>query len=332
VSEGALESLNAKMIAMQAYRIALLAIWIAGCIAGYLYSRQFALPFETAAPLVLAFLLELSLYAALAFADQRQRLERLGPKLPAFLIGSALVPYLVQAIPIGLFHWYSPFALLILAGVAVFWFRLLPHRPIFDFLYLIVMAAVMLAGAFEHIYGSPGVEVPVAVLGQLMWIRLGVSSVLFFRRMDGIGFGFWPNPREWRIGVLQYFVFLPVGVVLIYAFRFARFEPAPGWPWKAPLTFAAILWVVALSEEFFFRGMLQQSLMHWLGRPVGLAVTSLAFGAAHLPFREFPNWEFAALAAVAGWFYGQAFLQGNGIRAAMVTHALVVTTWRTLLR
>ena len=265
MSSGALASPNAKMIPMQAYRIALLAIWTAGCIAGYLYSRQFGLPFQTGAPLVLAFLIELSLYAALAFADLRKRLEQLGPKLPAFLIASALVPYITYAVPTALFRWYSPLALLILAAVAVFWFRLLPHGPAVDVMYLVVMAAVTLAGTFGHIYGSPARNVPMAVLGQLMWIRLGVSAVLFFRRMDGIGFGFWPNPREWRIGVLHYLVFLPVGVLLIYFFQFARFAPAPGWAWKAPLTFAGILWVVALSEEFFFRGMLQQSL-HALAR------------------------------------------------------------------
>lgn len=317
---------------MQAYGIALVILWIAGCIAGYFYSQRFALPFETAAPLVAAFLVEISLYAALAFAELRRRLEQLGSKLPALLLASVLAPYLIAALGIGAFRWYSPLALLALASLAVFWFRIVPHRPAFDVLYLGLMAAVTLAGIFGRIYPSPSSEVPMAVLGQLMWIRLGVTSVLFFRRMDGIGFGFWPNSREWRIGLLHYIGFLPLGILLIYFFQFARFSPAPGWAWKAPLTFLGILWVVALSEEFFFRGVLQRSLTQWLGKNGALAVTSLAFGAVHLPFREFPNWEFAALAAVAGWFYGKAFLQGNGIRAAMVTHALVATTWRTLMR
>jgi hypothetical protein len=31
--------------------------------------------------------------------------------------------------------------------------------------------------------------------------------------------------------------------------------------------------------------------------------------------------------SVAGWFYGRAFDEGGGIRAAMVTHALTVTVW-----
>ena len=57
-------------------------------------------------------------------------------------------------------------------------------------------------------------------------------------------------------------------------------------------------------------------------------MTSLLFGAAHLWFRDFPNWRMAAVAAVAGVFYGLAFRQAKSIRASMVTHALTVTAWR----
>jgi hypothetical protein len=34
------------------------------------------------------------------------------------------------------------------------------------------------------------------------------------------------------------------------------------------------------------------------------------------------------MAATAGIFYGLAFRQARSIRASMVTHALVVTSWR----
>ena len=91
--------------------------------------------------------------------------------------------------------------------------------------------------------------------------------------------------------------------------------------------------MVALSEELFFRGLLQQWLEEWTGTAwAGLLLASLAFGAVHLGFRQFPNWKFASLAAIAGVFYGIAFRRGGGIRAAMVAHALVVTTWRTLFQ
>ena len=57
---------------------------------------------------------------------------------------------------------------------------------------------------------------------------------------------------------------------------------------------------------------------------------AVIFGLVHLPFRGFPNWTFASLAALAGLFYGRAYIEGRGVRAAMVTHALVNTVWRVL--
>ena len=111
--------------------------------------------------------------------------------------------------------------------------------------------------------------------------------------------------------------------------------PGPWWRTLAVLvgTFCGILWVVALSEEFFFRGVLQQALSRLTKSNVaGLVFASVAFGVVHLPFRHFPNWRFSILAGVAGLFYGIAYMRANSIRAAMVTHALVVTVWRVLLR
>mgnify|MGYP003336495315 CR=1 FL=1 len=59
--------------------------------------------------------------------------------------------------------------------------------------------------------------------------------------------------------------------------------------------------------------------------------TVLPSGAESLTLIEdpAPRRRFALLAAVAGVFYGMAFRTGKGIRAAMVTHALTVTTWKT---
>jgi uncharacterized protein len=69
----------------------------------------------------------------------------------------------------------------------------------------------------------------------------------------------------------------------------------------------------------------------WLGNQwLGLAGTSVVFGSVHLWYRGFPNWRFAALATIAGVFYGLAFRQARSIRASMVTHALTVTAWRLL--
>src|SRR5260370_30912335 len=101
------------------------------------------------------------------------------------------------------------------------------------------------------------------MLGKLMWIRLGILAVLTIRGLPA-RVGFWPNREEWRIGLIHYVGFLPVGAVLVYVFGFTRFHPAVMSWWRWPLvlagTFFAILWVIALAEEFFFRGFLQHML------------------------------------------------------------------------
>ena len=129
-------------------------------------------------------------------------------------------------------------------------------------------------------------------------------------------------------------MFLPVGAALGYFTGFARLHPMAGVWWKLPGKaaglFIGILWVVALGEEFFCRAFLQRELARKIGNVAGLVAASVLFGAAHLWFRGFPNWRFALVAAVAGVFYGIALMRSGSVRACMVTHALVVTTWRVL--
>jgi len=93
-------------------------------------------------------------------------------------------------------------------------------------------------------------------------------------------------------------------------------------------TYFGVLWVVALGEEFFFRGFLQFVLMRRIGDVLGLILASVLFGVAHLAYR--PDWRYVVLASVLGLFCGMACLKARSMRASMVTHALVVTAARLL--
>ncbi len=194
-------------------------------------------------------------------------------------------------------------------------------------LLLALAAAPILFKVFRPLYPPAG-ELRMEFLGQLMWIRTALLTVMRELQPQGVGFGFWPDAREWKIGARCFLLLAPAALVMSMLTGFAR----PAWPeaaWSTVLltavaTFFGILWVVALSEEFFFRGLLQPR--------VGLWAASALFGLVHLGFREFPNWRFAVVAAVAGVFYGLAFRLAGGIRASMVTHALTVVFWRTFFR
>ncbi len=309
-------------------------LWMAGAAAAYWYSQDRGLPWALALAALPAFLLEISFYFVLGVERLRSKLDRLAPPTVAALIAiSAVIPYGAASLALHSFRWESLAAIAGLAAVASFWYAVLPHKPMTDVLFLVFMAAIVLAKIFQRLYLDPHPRLPLYTLGQLMWIRTGVFALLDVRRMKGVGLGFWPQAREWKIGSGYFILLVPVAAAVAWLIGFAQ-PHLPNSSWEktsviAIATFFGILWVVALSEEFFFRGLLQQWIGAWFKSEWGgLAIASILFGCVHLWFRQFPNWRFAAMAAVAGVFYGLAFRQARSIRASMVTHALTVTVWR----
>jgi hypothetical protein len=309
------------------YGLAVAALWLAGMAAAPLYSWPVPPP-----PVVTAaFLVEGSLFLTLGFPAL---LERLRAWPPGVLAISSVVPYCLYSIPAGVFHPVALAALFALASLVVLWFRILPRNRWTDLAFLAFVAAVTLARVFPELY-APAARLRVDFLGQMMWRRVAILSVLLYRPVAGIDLGFMPGRREWLAGLREFLFFAPLGAALSLAIGFVRFQPMSGEPWQLALStvgiFLGMLWYVALTEEFFFRGLLQQWLAEWLSsRHTGLVIASVVFGAAHLTFRYPPlNWRFALVAAVAGIFYGRAF-QSGGLRAAMVTHALVNIAWRML--
>jgi membrane protease YdiL (CAAX protease family) len=324
----------------RAYLRTVLSLWAALCAIAFYYSAHERIPGFIVAAFLAAALVETALYVGTGFRSARDLFDSISPAAirALALTFSAVVPYVIYSISSGTFQWRWLGVLALLATVASSWFIIQTRRtPLIDVLFLAFMAAVVLTRVFSRIFVDLHPRVPAAVLGQLMWIRVGILSVLSFRKLGGIGFGFLPSRRDWNIGFQQFLAFLPAAVLLDVWLRFADpvLPPGPWWKTAAVLagTFCGILWVVALSEEFFFRGVLQQALARMANSSLaGLVCASVAFGLVHLPFRHFPNWRFSILAGVAGLFYGIAYMRANSIRAAMVTHALVVTMWRMFLR
>jgi membrane protease YdiL (CAAX protease family) len=313
---------------------ALPLFWLACATAGYFYGLQRGIPNSVVLAALPAFLLEATLFVTLGIESWRKKLEKLRPAaVAALLVLAAIAPYCAASLAFGSFRWQSLVGIALLAGLVSFWYIVLPQKPAADLLLLALMAAVVLTKVFATLYVRPDPKLPLEVLGTAMWIRTGAFALLSVRRVQGVGFGFWPSAREWKIGALFFLVMLPVVAALAWWIGFAKFHP-PTVSWiRTPvivlLNFFGALWVVSLGEEFFFRGLLQQWLSGWLRNQwAGLIATSVLFGAVHLSRGAFPNWRFALLAAVAGIFYGLAFRQASSIRASMVTHALTVTTMK----
>ncbi|HZT31315.1 MAG TPA: CPBP family intramembrane glutamic endopeptidase [Bryobacteraceae bacterium] len=314
---------------LRRFRTAVLAGWVVLAVAGVWYARVKDIPASAAAPVLAAFLLQYPFYLAPGFEAVRAWLEeQFSPLTLAILLtGSALLPYLTFSLGTEQFAWGALVQLAALALVITLWYVVLPASPPVDLGLLLLIAAVVLRRYFASIYPPP---VPglkgVDVLGHVALTYLAVTVLLTLRRVSGTGFGFVPSRADWRIGARHFLYFLPVGLPLGLALHQVGLgSPRLLW-WRLAGTFFGVLWVVGLYEEFFFRGLLQQWLGRWTGsRQLARLATALLFGLVHLPFGAFPNWRFALLAAVAGWFYGRAYDQAGSIRASMVTHALVVT-------
>jgi membrane protease YdiL (CAAX protease family) len=314
-------------------------LWVAASVAGALYSSQQNIPFRIAASAIAALLVEAALYLMPGVEEFRARLQAVEDPLRqgAWLWSAAMLPYCIYSLGAGCFT-FEAFAWLAgIAGFLSFWYAIAPWREMpmqTDLLILAVAAGILLSDVFKAIYPQLAPKATVSILGQLMLIRTYAFALLCIRKHDLAGFGFWPSRTDWAVGLRQFVYFVPLGFALAYAIGFTTFRPFQ--PAKMIpvflLTFLGILWVVALSEELFFRGVLQQHLQKLTAnRWKALIGTSLLFGMVHLPFREFPNWKFMLMATAAGLFYGRAFQETGSIRSAMVTHALVASIWKVFL-
>lgn len=288
-----------------------------------------------------AFLLEAVFYLGSIFAATRASFGRIGSRrLQALLLWlSALLPYLVFSLLAGVFHQNAFLLLALLSGLLAYWYVLFPHRLAYDFGFLVIAAAPLVLRTFQRVYLSPDPHLRdvAATLGHLMWIRLAIAALLLLRGWDPGGFGFWPQAREWRIGLLYYAAAIVPIALAALALHDVQFSPVQGEWWRILAlgigTFFGILWVVAISEELLFRGVIERALLNtWDSKAGAVIISALLFGSAHLWFHQFPNWQRAVVAALLGLACGLAYAQTGSVRVPMVTHACVVTTWRLLFR
>jgi hypothetical protein len=291
---------------------------------GIFYARAKGIPLQAALPVIAAFLAEYPFYLVAGFPDVRERLA--GPRLPFLLLGSAILPYLICCCGGIQFQWIALVRLAALALAVSLWYIVLPARPLFDAGFLALFAAVMVGRYFENIYPL-FYRQHIDFLGHLALFHMAVLVLILERRVPETGYGFWPNQNEWRIGVVNFLYFVPCGALLAVVLHGTHFIP-PRLLWGIA-NFAGFLFVLGLIEEFLFWGVFQHWLQEWgANAAAAMMITSVLFGLVHYWFR---GWPWVPIAAVMGWFCGRARNQAGSIRAGVVTHALVVATWRAFL-
>ena len=146
-----------------------------------------------------------------------------------------------------------------------------------------------------------------------------------------------PNLRDVKIGLLTLLAFgaiaIPLGIALGFLKRapsLARFDAG-----QAALSLWGYVFMVALPEEVFFRGVLDRGLQATLrSKWASLAASSLLFGLMHWPRRDKLSEKIAygVMATVAGLFYATAFRRSGGLPAAVICHAGIDWVWEQLCK
>ncbi len=293
------------------------------------------LPMLTPA-IAIAALLTLAPYLASAFFAPK--LTAATARLPVLirLLAPALlcVPYLLVACSSATFRW-TWLALYALLPVALSVFmhqarRIDPEQRgnWRDFLVLAVLGLALDLRWFE-----PAWLPHLSVFNKIILLDAGIYAVLMIRQLNSVGFDLRLRLRDALIGLRDFAFFAPIALVLGLCIGFLHLHLA--WPHLLQLTgaFLFTFFFIAVPEELFFRGWLQNLLERRIGRTAALLVTAILFGLAHFNKRAvFFNWRYVILAALAGVFYGRAWRQDRRVGACAITHACVDTTWSLWLR
>lgn len=171
---------------------------------------------------------------------------------------------------------------------------------------------------------------------QLIGLDIGLLLFTVVAPVRDVGFCFRLRSDDMRKSLIGLAGFAIVAIPLGLSIGFIRF----GWPEVRPLAWAlvglSIYLMVAVPEEFLFRGLLQNLLeKRWQGsggRAGSLLVVSVIFGAAHLNNPPVPNYSYALLATAAGVAYGWVWLRTRRVTASAVTHAGVDWIWSVAFR
>ena len=329
-------------VSFRTFRWTLLAFNLGLVAAGATYASIHAIPVAIAAPILVALLVQVSIYLVPGFPEVRRWLEFRLPRaqLASLTVAASLAPYLIYSAATEVFAWSALAKLFAFCLVVSFLFLFAPQKSDGflwqDVIVLALLAYPAISGVtfFHEIYATPTPKIPSLVfLGKIMLIPLGATAYLLLRGIGRTGFQLRISGQDLRVGLRNYLFFLPIGVPLALGVGFVRWGPKPV---ESLVDIASVVGsvvgiylVVSLGEELYFRGIIQNLLTPRLGLPVAQLIASLLFGLVHLP-RGFPNWRYALLAAVAGWFYGRAYAERRSVVASSVTHTLVVVTWRHL--
>jgi hypothetical protein len=197
-----------------------------------------------------------------------------------------------------------------------------------DFLILAVLGLAVDLRWFEAAWPAR-----LAIFNKVLLLDAGIYGFVLVRNLNGTGFDLRLRMRDVGIGLREVVFYTPIALALGLSLGFLHLHLV--WPGPGSIAGAWVFtfFFIAVPEELFFRGWLQNLLERRMGRYPALLLTSVLFGLAHFNKRAVHfNWRYVLLAAVAGFFYGRAWRRDRRVGASAVTHASVDAIWSLWLK
>jgi len=286
--------------------------------------------------IVAAAVLALAPIFVFGFAGQRLQAaaRHLSPGARLLSPAACVLPYLLVAVPLHLFHiqWMLlyielPVAVALLLALAA---RFDPEQKghWLDFLVLFSLGLAVDLRWFEAAWPHT-----LAALNKVLLLDAGLYGFHIIRQLDGVGFDLRWGWQDWKTGLREFLIYAPLAILLGLAIGFLHLHTHVQRPWTVPFVWIFTYVLIALPEEIFFRGWMQNLFERKLGRTTALFLTAVLFGLSHFNKRAAHfNWRYVVLAAIAGVFYGRAWRENRRVAASAITHASVDTIWGALLR
>jgi uncharacterized protein len=282
-----------------------------------------------------AAILALSPLVAFGFCSTLpQRLRALQRPVQICLPALLFIPYLLTTLPLGWFRWeWFALYLILPPTVAALLALVATLDPEQRGHWLEFLVLLLLGLAVDLRWLEPAWPRGVAFISKLILLDAGLYGFLAVRGLNGVGFDLKLRRSDLKTGLREWAFFTPIAVALGLALGFLHWHGHVDRPWMVPLAWLFTFFMIALPEEIFFRGWMQNLLERRIGRTASLLVTSVVFGLSHFNKRAaFFNWRYVLLASIAGIFYGRAWRTERRIGASAITHATVDTLWSALLR
>lgn len=286
--------------------------------------------------LVIAAVLALAPYLAAAFLPSRvmERVQELPPVVQVVVPGLLCVPYVLVAVDAGQFNgrWLAVYGLFPPAVALAA--RLTPDKAVWP--RLAILAVIGLAVDLRWFEAAWPAHL--SVFNKVLLLDAGIYAFVALRPIEGAGFDLRLRRCDVSIGLRQFLYFLPIALALGLALGFLHIHSltwadALRLPGRFAFAWIFTFFFIAVPEELFFRGWIQNLLEQKVGRTGALVVTAVLFGLSHFNKRAvFFNWRYVVLAAIAGIFYGRGWREQRRVGASAVAHATVDSVWSLFLR